>query len=415
MTGAHIAGIAVTELGRLTGRTVRDMAEEVVRGALADAGLETGDVEAAWFSNTRQALMEGQNSIRGQVALRDLGLPGIPITNIENACASSTAGVWSAIAAIDAGMCDVALVVGSEKMIYPEKSKEEIFRTFLGGTDISRIDEARAVFDRLAGEREPGATSDSGAHTFFMDMYAAMAKHHMRTFGTTQRQIACVAAKNHGHSVHNPVAQYRHAMTVEDVLADREVTFPLTRSMCAPVSDGAAAAVIVSDRRVRANPSRRTVRIRACAMKSGSDRAPEDYDRQVGRRAARAACEAAGIEPADIDVAEVHDATAFGEIVQIENLGLAARGDGGPVTEAGETTLGGRCPVNTSGGLLSKGHPIAATGIVQLHELVAQLRGEAGGRQVDGARIAVAENGGGFVGVEEAAAAVTVLESIAGV
>ncbi len=412
MTGAHIVGVAMLRTGRWIDRSVRDMAEEAVRDALAEAEVSPAEVQAVWFSNTRQALMEGQNSIRGQAALRDTGLTGAAITNVENACASSSSGLWNAVNAIRAGAADVTLVVGSEKMIYPDVDKETVFRTFMGGTDIHNVEEARALFRRLSGDLDEGASSETGTHTFFMDMYAALARQHMRRFGTTARQIAAAAAKNHGHSVHNPLSQYSHAMSIDEVLEDKAITHPLTRSMCAPVSDGAAAAVVVSDAWLKRNARPGAVSVRACALRAGRpNRDAEDYDGHVGVLTARDAYEAGSVSPEDVSLAEVHDATAFGEIMQIENLGIVARGDGGPVTERGETALGGRCPVNPSGGLVSKGHPIAATGIIQLHELLAQLRGCAGGRQVPDARIAIAENGGGFVGVEDAACVVTILEA----
>ena len=412
MTGTHIIGVSMLKTGRLLERSVRGMAEESCCAALSEAGVAPFEVQAVWFSNTRQALMEGQNSIRGQVALREIGLAGAAINNVENACASSSSGLWNAVNAIRAGACDVALVAGSEKMIYPDVDKKTVFRTFLGGTDIQRIDEARLLFRRLSGEDDEASSSDAGTHTFFMDMYAALASQHMRRFGTTRRQIAAAAAKNHGHSVFNPLSQYTHAMSADEVLADKPVAFPLTRSMCAPVSDGAAALVAVSDSWLKRNPRPGAVKVRSLSLCAGRpERDPEDYDAHVGVRTAQAAYAAAGIGPKDVCLAEVHDATSFGEIVQIENLGLAARGEGGPVTERGETALGGRCPVNPSGGLVSKGHPIAATGIIQLHELVQQLRGRAGARQVPGARIGIAENGGGFVGVEDAACVVTILEA----
>lgn len=411
MTGTSIIGIHMLRTGKLLDRSVKDMAEEAVRGALKDAGIEPPEVQAIWFSNTRQALMEGQNSIRGQAALRDLGFHGAGINNVENACASSSTGLWNAVNAIRAGTCEVALVVGSEKMIYPDVDKETVFKTFMGGTDIHRMDEARAFFRQLAGELGDGATAEGGTHTFFMDMYAALAKHHMRTFGTTQEQIGAAAAKNHAHSVMNPLAQYQHAMTLDEVLADRAITFPLTRAMCAPISDGAAALVVASDDWVRRHGRGRAVGLRGIALRSGQARDAEDYDGHIGRLTALDAYDAAGISASEVNVVELHDATSFGEIMQIENLGIVPRGQGGPATLAGDTALGGRVPVNPSGGLVSKGHPIAATGIIQLHELVTQLRGEAGPRQIDGARIAVAENGGGFVGVEDAACVVTVLEA----
>jgi acetyl-CoA acetyltransferase len=198
-------------------------------------------------------------------------------------------------------------------------------------------------------------------------------------------------------------------MTVDEVLADRPVIWPLTRAMCAPISDGAAAAVLCNGRGLARFDPHRVVRVEASVLVSGTDRDPGDYARHCGRVAAARAYEMAGYGPADMDVAEVHDATAFAEILQIENLGFCASGEGGPATARGDTAIGGRIPVNTSGGLVSKGHPIAATGLAMMHEIVAQLRGEAGARQVAGARVGIVENGGGFWGVEEAATAITIL------
>lgn len=406
----HIVGIGMTAMGKRPEATVKQMTREVVSAALVDAGLETGDIEAAWFSNTRQALMEGQNSVRGQIALRAAGIDRLPVINVENACASSSTGLIQAMNAIRAGECDVALVAGVEKMSYPGVPKETVFKTFLGGMDVSAIDETRDLFANMGQGMAPPGADDGAERTIFMDMYAAVAREHMRQFGTTQRQIAAAAAKNHFHSTMNPLSQYRYDMSIDHVLADKPIVWPLTRAMCAPVSDGAAAAILMSDRLLARRGRTRSVHIRGAALVSSMDRAVDDFTRHAGRRAAEAAYAKAGIEPGDIDVAEVHDATSFAEILQIENLGLCAAGEGGPLTESGTTRLGGKMPVNPSGGLVAKGHPIAATGIIQLHELVAQLRGEAGPRQVEGARLAVAENGGGFVGVEDAAATVTVLE-----
>jgi acetyl-CoA acyltransferase len=242
-----------------------------------------------------------------------------------------------------------------------------------------------------------------------MDIYAALARQHMKLFGTTQRQIAAAASKSHYHSTMNPLAQYRKDFSVDEVLADRLISWPLTRAMCAPISDGAAALVLCNDDALARFDRARAVQVLGSALVSGSDRKPDDFDHHIGRVAAQRAYEQAGVGPDDVDVAEVHDASAYAEIVQVENMGFCARGDGGALAESGATRLGGRIPVNTSGGLLSKGHPIGATGAIQVHELVTQLRGEAGMRQVEGARIAAAENGGGFFGLEEAATVVTVL------
>ncbi len=413
MIDIFIAGVARTKLGKFPARSVKDLTREAVSGALRDAELDLGTIDSAWFANTRQALLEGQNTVRGQCALRDMGFRGIPIVNVENACASSSTAVNQAFASIRAGLADVALAVGAEKMFFPAK-KREMFQAFLGGTDIYLMDQTRARLAEIGAGIEIPACSgetDPSERSFFMDIYAGFAKQHMQLYGTTQRQLAAAAAKNHRHSTMNPLAQYRIEMTVEEVLADKPIVWPLTRAMCAPISDGASAAILCSAATLsRIAARRRAIRIRGSALVSSSDRDPADLARHAGVFAAQKAYDQAGLGPSDIDVAEVHDATSFAEILQTENLGLCPRGVGGPAAERGETALGGRIPVNTSGGLVSKGHPIAATGIAMMHEIVAQLRGEAGARQVDGARIGIVENGGGFWGVEEAATAVTILE-----
>jgi acetyl-CoA acetyltransferase len=244
-----------------------------------------------------------------------------------------------------------------------------------------------------------------------MDIYASMGRMHMREFGTTQRQIAAVSAKNHGHSVHNPLAQYRQAYSVEEILSAPPITYPLTLPMCSPISDGAAAAIVCSEAGLERLKGGRTraIRVLASVLQTGSDRPAAALDQHLVRLGSIKAYEQAGVAPRDVSVAEVHDATAIGEIIQSEVLGLCEPGMGGVAAERGDTSIGGRIPINPSGGLESKGHPIGATGLGQLYELVTQLRGEAGQRQVEGARIALAENGGGLCGVEEAVASITIL------
>jgi acetyl-CoA acetyltransferase len=400
----------MTPLGKHEQQSIKQLTATAVNAALQDAGCALGDLQAAWFSNTRQGVLEGQHGIRGQVALRAMGVQAIPIINCDNACASSSTGVNQAFAALRAGEIDIALVVGAEKMHYPEQ-REKMFEAFRGSMDLELAPAQLARQQALsAGLQVPAGVDDSGERSIFMDSYAAMARHYMQIYGATQRQMAAVAAKNHWHSQFNPMAQYRHSMTVDEVLADRMVAWPLTRAMCAPMSDGAGALVLCAQTAIDRFGPKRAVRIRATKLASGVHRAPDDFDKHIGRIAAIAAFNAAGVSPADIDVAEVHDATSFAEIRHIENLGLCGLGEAAALAERGDTKLGGRIPVNVSGGLVSKGHPIAATGVVQLHELVMQLRGEAGERQVAGARLAVAENGGGFYDGEEAVAAVTILE-----
>ncbi len=413
MTHVYVAGVGMTQLGKFPDRSVKDLVREAVNSALHDADLALEDMEAAWFSNSRQGQMEGQNSVRGQCALRSMGWQSSPIINVENACAGGSTGFNQAMTSILAGQHDIVIAVGADKQFFPDRP-DDMFRAFNGGTDVYKV---RDFFDPLVALGK-AAVPDSAlddiqfgapGRTFFMDLYAAVARHHMALYGTTQEQLAAIAAKNHRHSAHNPYAQYRTPMTAEEVMADRQVVWPFTRSMCSPVSDGAAAVVLMSDSARKRLGAKRTVRVASSVIVTSSDRDPADFDRHTGRVAALKAYEKAGVGPEDMNVAEVHDATSIAEVIQAENLGFCPRGEGGGYALTGATTLGGKIPINVSGGLISKGHPVGATGLIMVHDLVTQLRGEAGSAQVQGARFAVAENGGGFWGVEEAATAVHVL------
>jgi len=412
MSKVHILGAGMTPLGKHLDQSVKQLTATAVDAALADAGIAASEIEAAWFCNTRQGALEGQHGVRGQASLRAYGFEGIPIFNTDNACASSSSGLYQAFAAVKAGMHDIVLVVGAEKMNYPEKRKE-MFEAFKGSWDRDLADDhiARLLATGEDLELPLGTETPEGERSVFMDIYAAQARAHMHRFGTTQRQIAAVAAKNHTHSVLNPYAQYRFPMTTDEVLNDRLIIWPVTRAMCAPMSDGAGALVVASDKAVARLGSRRAVHVRGIGVSSSSNRSPDEYDRHLTRVAAERCYAMAGVGPEDIDVAELHDASAIAEILHSENVGFCAYGEGGALVESGATTLGGRLPINVSGGLLSKGHPIGATGAIQLVELVTQLRGEAGERQVTGARLGLAENGGGFHGLEEAACVVTLLEA----
>ena len=398
----------MTPFGKYLDRSIKQMTEQAVGQALSDGGAAIGDIEAAYFGNAAQSILEGQATIPGEIALRTMGFEGIPITNVENACASASTALDMAATWLKAGRGGVALAVGAEKMFSEDRAK--MFSVFDGGWDVHNAEAATARLLELgAGVDDPNGDDDTGQRSIFMDVYAALAKFHMRTFGTKQEQIAAVAAKNHDHSQHNPLSQYRVPMTLDEVLTARKISWPLTLPMCSPISDGAAAAVLCREEELGRFARDRAVKIEATVLRSGSDRRPQEVDKHITHLAANLAYEEAGLGPDDMDVAEVHDATAFAEIQQIENLGFCGFGEGGPTTMAGDTRLGGRIPVNPSGGLESKGHPVGATGLAQIHELVTQLRGEAGARQVDGARFAIAENGGGFHGIEEAAACLTIL------
>ena len=410
MTDIYIAGIAMTVFGRHPERGLHDLAGEALQGALKDAGCTTADLGVAFYAGMTNGPLQGQIAIPGQVVFSRIGIEGIPIYNVENACASGSTAVHLALQSLRAGATDVALALGAEKMNIPDKAKA--FAIFEGGWDVSRAEENyRTLVEMGAGITPPPGSESDRPYSKFMAIYAAMCRWHMKTYGTTQRQIAAVCAKNHRHSVHNPYSQFRQPFTVEEVLAAPPITYPITLPMCAPLSDGAAAAILCTGeglRRIGAD-RRRCIRIAASVMRSFSHRGLDEPEKHVSRLAALQAYEIAGLGPEDMHVAEVHDASAMGEIIQAENLGLAPLGGGGPAAERGEFTLGGRMPINTSGGLESKGHPLGATGIGQLFELVTQLRGEAGARQVAGARHAIQENGGGLQGIEEAAVAIHIL------
>lgn len=408
----YVVGVGMTPFGRHPDLDVKQLTCRAINEALSDASVDRSAIESAFFANATQGHMEGQHMIRGEIALRNMGIGAIPVVNVENACASGSTALQLAITALKAADADVALAVGTEKMF--SNDRDRMFAAFDGAWDVATRQANVARLAALgAGVEPPAGTTSDKAYSVFMDVYAAFARFHMMRFGTTQRQLAAVAAKNHDHSVHNLRSQYRKSFTVDDVLAAPPVVYPLTLPMCSPVSDGAAAAIVATSDAVKRYglDAKRAVRVLACVVQSGSDRAPEQLERHCTALAAKRAYEAAGLGPDDVDVAEVHDATAMGEIIQIENLGFCAYGEGGVVAERGNTRIGGRIPVNPSGGLESKGHPIGATGLGQIHELVTQLRGEAGSRQVADARIAIAENGGGLHGIEEAVACVTILGS----
>lgn len=410
MSTVYIAGIAMTVFGRHPERSVADLAREALAGALADARCSASDIDAAIYSGITNGPLQGQLSIPGQVVFSKIGVEGVPMFNVENACASGSTAVHLATQLLRAGTCDVVLALGAEKMNVADKAKT--LSLFESGWDVSSVEENFKTLAKLGDGvvPPPGSESDK-PYSRFMAIYAAMCRYHMKTYGTTQRQIAAVSAKNHQHSVHNPHSQFRKPFTIDEVLAAPPITYPITLPMCAPVTDGAAAAILCTQdglERLGADPAR-CIRVAASTVRSFMHRPVDRPEKSIGRLAAMEAYEQAGLGPDDMDVAEVHDASAMGEIIQAENLGLAPWGEGGPCAERGEFTLGGRIPINTSGGLESKGHPLGATGIGQLYELVTQLRGEAGERQVPNARHAIQENGGGLQGIEEAALAVHIL------
>lgn len=411
MGAIYVVGVGMTCFGKFLGTSIKQLTREAVEAALKDSGATQSMIGAAFFANATQGAMEGQHMVKGQVALRDMGFEELPITNVENACASASTAFHLACTHLLAGQSDVVLAVGADKMYHEDKARG--FAVFDGAWDVTTAQETVNILAELGKGVEPPAGRETPAsqRSLFMDVYSYLAKFHMKTYGTTERQFAAVAAKNHHHSTMNPLSQYQTDATIDDVLNARMISWPLTLPMCAPISDGAAAAVLCTEEALdRYGFDRsRAIKVHASVLAGGTNRDPRDITMQIGRLAALRAYEKAGFGPDDMDVAEVHDASAFAEVQQSENLGFAEYGQGGWIAERGETSIGGRIPINPSGGLESKGHPIGATGLAQIHELVTQLRNEAGKRQVEGARLAIAENGGGFYRCEEALAVVTIL------
>lgn len=417
MRDVYVIGTSCTAFGKQPDTSFRDLTRQAYLAVLADAGLESGDdIAMTWFGNCGLGTF-GQRNVRGQVCFTPLVREGlfperVPTMNVEGGCATASQAFHGAWKDIISGDAELSLAIGVEKTFVkgdPEKTQE----IFSGGIDQINPEEWHAYY-AAAGEAagKPFAPGANGG-TVFMDTYAMQAAYHMKRWGTTQRQIAAGASKNHHHGSLNPLAQYRFTVTIDEVLADREISYPITRSMCAPIGDGAAAALVCSKEyldRLPAAVRQRAVKVRASALSGGKYRGLDEPG--LSRIAADKAYRMAGLSPADIDLAEVHDATSFCELYQVEMLRFCEEGQGGAYVASGATSLGGERPVNLSGGLVSKGHPVGATGLSMIHELTTQLRGEAGERQAARARIALAENGGGVIGFDEAACAVTILESL---
>jgi len=405
---AIVAGVGMTSFGKHMETGLKALGAEAVTAALADAGIEQEKLEAAWVGNAAAGLVTGQECIRGQVILRSLGLGKLPVVNVENACASGSTALNQAAAMVSAGLYDCVLALGVEKLYHADKKKS--FAAFSGAVDVEAMQGIMAALAKNA-EKDGAGKASQGAgekRSMFMDLYAAMARKHMERFGTTARQFAMVSAKNAYHGSLNPRAQFREALTVDEVLAAPMIAEPLTRPMCSPIGDGAAAVVLVSERKARELAIARPVRVVSSVLHSGWDHALEEEG--TVELCASQAYDEAGVGPEDIDLVECHDASAPAEIYAYEALGLCAKGEGGKLVEEGATKLGGRCPVNASGGLLRKGHPVGATGIAQIVELSEQIQGRAGERQVVGARLGLAHNGGGNIGADAAAMCVTILE-----
>jgi acetyl-CoA acyltransferase len=386
-----VAGVGQTAFGQFQDRNVRSLAQEALDIALKDAGLEPGRIETTFFANSLSGLITGQETIRGQVALRYSGVMGRSIINVDNACSSGSSAFQLAWLSVASGQVDVALAIGAEKLTHPDKSIT--FSAYASGVDFE--------------ERERLQREAPKDRSLFMDIYAERARKYMARSGATAEDFARVTVKSRHAASLNPKAQFRSQTTVEEVLGSKMISPPLRRPMCSPIGDGAAAAILVSEA-IAQELSVPHVRVLATTSVTAL---PDGGEPVAAARAAQKAYAVAGVRPQDVHVAEVHDASAPAEIMLYEHMGFAERNQGVQLLREGVTSVGGSLPVNSGGGLLSRGHPVGATGVAQLVELTDQLRGKAGARQRVGAKLALAECSGGEIGADSAVATVTILSA----
>jgi acetyl-CoA acyltransferase len=389
MRNVLVAGIGQTVFGKFLSRSVRSLAEEALKAATQDAGISDKEIETVFFANALSGLVTGQETVRGQVALRYTDLMGRPIVNVDNACASGSSAFQLAWLSVASGQTDIALAIGAEKLTHEDK--RVTFGAFAAGVD---VEERNRLMKEMPENR-----------SLFMDIYAERARKYMAASGATEEDFARVCVKSRRASSLSPWAQFTKEISVEEVLGSRVVRSPLTLPMCSPIADGAAAVVLVSEK-VAKRLGCRPIVVRNSTLASANQ---DGADPSVAERAGKLAYQAAGIGPEDIHVAEVHDASAPAEIMLYEKLGFARKFEGVELLRSGATSIGGRLPVNPGGGLLSRGHPVGATGLAQIVELTIQLRGAAGARQREGAKVALAECSGGQIGMDSALAAVSIL------
>ncbi len=375
----YIRGVGYHPFGRFPDTSLKALAATAALGALDDAGLKIGDMHAAVCANAYSGLLNGQESIRGETWLRGIGLGTIPVVNVENACASGSTAVHMACMAIASGNYDTVLVVGAEKMF---------------------VNDTNRTLAALANSADTQLMGKIGMQFSAVD--AIRVREMMDEEEVGPEAFEWITMKNHSHAVSNPIAQYRKPISMEQVRASRMIADPIRLLMCSAISDGAAALVLSN------KPGRGGVRIRASALTSSPWRLGSDVPGPT--IAANKAYAQAGIGPSDLDLAEVHDAVSPAELMHYRELGLCGHGEVAKFVAERASALGGRMPVNTSGGLNSRGHPVGATGVAQLIELTLQLRGDAGERQVPNARLAMAHNSGGWIGEDPAVSAVHILE-----
>lgn len=381
----EIVGVGVHPFGRFPEASLKDLARTATVRALVDAGIGVKDVQAAYSSNAMAGLLQGQEQIRGQTVLRDIGIERIPVVNVENACASGSSALRQGVLTIRAGAADVVLVTGFEKMFVGDRDRTLHALESAGDLDVIR-----------------------GAGLQFTAVYAMRLRKLIDLGVLDFDDLVQVSIKSHYNGSLNPNAQHRKRVTADEVKDSPRIADPLTLLMCSSICDGAAA-VVLARRGALARSGRPSVRVRASQGASGFTPDPAG-EATLGSLCAQAAYAEAGVGPEDVDVAEVHDAMAPGELLYYEQLGFCEAGGASELLARGQTQITGSIPVNPSGGLSSRGHAVGATGLAQVAELVWQLRGEAEQRQVHRPRWALAQNSGGWLEGESAACNVHVLE-----
>ncbi len=412
MRDVAVIGVGMTRFGKYPDKGIKDLVREATETAIADAGISKELIDAAYVGSAAAGLMTGQEMIRAQVTLSAMGIDTIPMYNVENACASSSTAFHLAQMAVGAGVYDCVLVVGFEKLFSEDKLKS--FMALGSAVDVDMLDMIMKNPERMnellpiPAEKLFGEGSGEN-RSVFMDMYAFMARHLMEKYGLSQEHFAKIAVKSHKNGANNPNAQHQKVVTLDEVLNSGDVSFPLTRFMCSPVGDGGSAAIVCS-KEVAAKFTSKPVWVASSIIGSGSPNIT-DPENSVTRRMGPKAFEAAGIGPGDLDVIEVHDATSPSEIIDLIDLDVCKGEDAAKWIDEGYLEIDGKVASNPSGGLASKGHPIGATGCAQIHEIVHQLRGTAGKRQVAGAKTGMTHNGGGILGLDAAAMALHIFKS----
>lgn len=402
MQEVAVIGVGMTRFGKFPEKGIKELVAESVQLALRDGGLEIDDLDAAYMANAAAGIMTGQEMIRGQVALSAIGIEGLPVYNVENACASSSSAFNLAWGAVAAGILECALVVGYEKLYHSDKQLS--FKALGTGVDLEKYMEYFELAEKKSGSQDKLILDGGGQkRSVFMDMYAFITKDYMRRYGLSQEHFAKLAVKSHHNGALNPHAQYQTPVTLEEVLSSGDVSYPLTRHMCAPIGDGGAAVILCSKKKA-ASLNRKPVWVAASTV--GSGKVVFDLQDSLARRLAPKAFSMAGLGPEEIDIIEVHDATSPSEIIALIDLGICPGQEAVEWIDAGHLDLNGRIACNPSGGLTTKGHPVGATGCSQIYEIVTQLRGEAGQRQVPGnPKVGMTQNGGGIIGIDAAAMA----------